>query len=51
MEKQPVEAYLRLQRRFAHLFGKNPAVDTIARLQALADKNIRKYQLLDTETN
>ena len=47
----PVDDYLRPQKRYAHLFGKNPAVDTIARLQALADKNIRKYQLLDTETN
>ena len=47
----PVEDYLRPQKRYAHLFGKNPAVDTIARLQALADKNIRKYQLLDTEAN
>ena len=47
----PVEDYLRPQKRYAHLFGKNPAVHTIARLQALADKNIRKYQLLDTEAN
>ena len=47
----PVEDYLRPQKRFAHLFGKNPAIETIARLQALADKNIRKYQLLDTEAN
>ena len=47
----PVEDYLRPQKRYAHLFGKNPAVQTIARLQALADKNIRKYQLLDTEAN
>jgi hypothetical protein len=30
----PVEDYLRPQKRFAHLFGKNPAVETIARLQA-----------------
>ena len=45
----PVEEYLRPQKRFAHLFGKNPAVDTIARLQALADKNIRKYDLLSKE--
>jgi pyruvate ferredoxin oxidoreductase beta subunit len=36
-----------LQKRYAHLFGKNPAVATIARIQALADKNIRKYGLLD----
>ena len=47
----PAEEYLRPQKRYAHLFGKNPAVDTIARLQALADKNIRKYKLLDTEAN
>ena len=45
----PVEEYLRPQKRFAHLFGKSPAVGTIARLQALADKNIRRYQLLDKE--
>jgi pyruvate ferredoxin oxidoreductase beta subunit len=42
----PVEDYLRPQKRFAHLFGKTPAVDTIARLQAIADKNIRTYGLL-----
>lgn len=43
---QPVEEYLRLQKRFAHLFGPTPAIDTIARIQAMADKNIRKYGLL-----
>jgi pyruvate ferredoxin oxidoreductase beta subunit len=47
----PVEEYLRPQKRFAHLFGKVPAVETIARLQALADKNIRRYQMLETEAN
>jgi pyruvate ferredoxin oxidoreductase beta subunit len=41
----PVEEYLRPQKRYAHLFGKSPAVATIARIQALADKNIRKYGL------
>jgi pyruvate ferredoxin oxidoreductase beta subunit len=41
----PVEDYLRLQKRFAHLFGKVPAVETIARIQAQADKNIRRYGL------
>ncbi|MFZ4537317.1 thiamine pyrophosphate-dependent enzyme [Propionivibrio sp.] len=45
----PVEEYLRPQKRFAHLFGKTPAVATIARLQALADRNIRRYQMLDKE--
>ena len=41
----PVEDYLRPQKRYAHLFGKTPAVETIAHIQALADKNIRKYGL------
>jgi pyruvate ferredoxin oxidoreductase beta subunit len=47
----PVEDYLRPQKRYAHLFGKSPAVETIARIQALADKNIRKYGLLAKEGN
>ncbi|MBK7355407.1 thiamine pyrophosphate-dependent enzyme [Propionivibrio sp.] len=47
----PVEEYLKPQKRFAHLFGKTPAIDTIARLQAIADKNIRRYQMLDKEAN
>jgi len=47
----PVEEYLRPQKRYAHLFGKSPAVETIARIQALADKNIRKYGLLAKEGN
>jgi len=42
-----VEEYLKPQKRFAHLFGKTPAVDTIARIQAMADRNIRKYRLID----
>lgn len=46
----PVEEYLRPQKRFAHLFGASPAVETIARIQAMADKNIRKYGLLDKES-
>jgi pyruvate ferredoxin oxidoreductase beta subunit len=42
----PVEEYLKPQRRFAHLFGKTPATETIALLQAGADRNIRKFALL-----
>ncbi len=42
----PVDDYLKLQRRFAHLFGARPRTDVIARIQAQADRNIRKYQLL-----
>jgi pyruvate ferredoxin oxidoreductase beta subunit len=41
-----VEAYLRLQRRFAHLFGKTPQLELIARFQEMADRNIRKFGLL-----
>jgi pyruvate ferredoxin oxidoreductase beta subunit len=41
----PVEEYLKLQRRFAHLFGKTPDVATIAQIQATADRNIRVFRL------
>ena len=41
----PVEEYLRMQKRFAHLF--KPAVDhdRIARIQAIADRNIARFNL------
>ncbi len=42
----PVDEYLKLQRRFAHLFGKTPDPETIARIQATADRNIRIFGLL-----
>ncbi len=42
-----VEDYLKPQKRFAHLFGNPPRRDVIARIQAEADRNIRKYGLLD----
>jgi pyruvate ferredoxin oxidoreductase beta subunit len=45
----PVEEYLRLQRRFAHLFREPPRADVIAQIQALADRNIRRFGLLDEE--
>jgi pyruvate ferredoxin oxidoreductase beta subunit len=44
-----VEEYLRLQRRYAHLFGPSPRPDVIARLQAVADRNIARFGLLDAE--
>jgi pyruvate ferredoxin oxidoreductase beta subunit len=47
--KVPVEDYLRPQKRFAHLFGNPPRADLIARIQESADRNIRRYGLLDAE--
>ena len=44
--KVPVEEYLRPQRRFAHLFGSAPRTDVVARIQAIADRNIKRYGLL-----
>ncbi len=49
--KLPVEEYLKPQRRFAHLFGKNAHAEMIGRIQAIADRNIRKYGLLDKAEN
>ena len=42
----PVTEYLKLQKRFAHLFGKSPDLARIARLQAMADQNIEDFGLL-----
>jgi pyruvate ferredoxin oxidoreductase beta subunit len=45
----PVEEYLKLQRRYAHLFGEHPRTDLIERLQARADRFIERFGLLDEE--
>jgi pyruvate ferredoxin oxidoreductase beta subunit len=45
--KVSVVDYLKLQRRFAHLFGKQPQVSTVAAIQAIADRNIRVFGLAD----
>jgi pyruvate ferredoxin oxidoreductase beta subunit len=42
----PVEEYLKPQKRFAHLFGAKGDGPALARLQAIADANIRKFGLL-----
>jgi pyruvate ferredoxin oxidoreductase beta subunit len=47
--QRPVEDYLRLQKRFAHLFKPQPRPDVIARIQAGADRNIRRFGLLDAD--
>jgi pyruvate ferredoxin oxidoreductase beta subunit len=44
--RMPVEEYLRPQRRYAHLFQPAPRTDVIARLQAIADRNIQRFGLL-----
>ena len=41
----PVEDYLRIQKRYAHLFGEPPATGVIAHIQATADRNIRRYRI------
>ncbi len=45
----PVEEYLKLQSRYAHLFRSPDGASTIARLQARADRNIARFGLLDDE--
>ena len=47
--KTPVVEYLKLQRRFAHLFRDGREDPRVARLQALADRRIAEYGLLDAE--
>jgi len=42
----PVTEYLKRQKRFAHLFGKQRDDERIARIQAMADANIAEYGLL-----
>jgi pyruvate ferredoxin oxidoreductase beta subunit len=46
-KKVPVTQYLEPQRRFAHLFSPAPRLDVIARIQEMADRNIKKFGLLD----
>ncbi len=43
----PVEEYLRPQRRYAHLFGDPPRTDLLARIQAIADRNVARYGVPD----
>jgi pyruvate ferredoxin oxidoreductase beta subunit len=43
----PVEDYLKPQKRFAHLFGKPGQPEMLVQIQADADRNIRRFKLLD----
>ena len=44
--RTPVHEYLRPQKRFAHLFGKEPDTARLERIQAAADRNIARFNLL-----
>ena len=44
--KVPVDDYLQLQKRFAHLFGDPPERARLALIQAIADRNIERFGLL-----
>lgn len=46
----PVEDYFKLQKRYAHLFSPKRRDDIIERMQALADRNIARYNLLPKES-
>ncbi len=43
----PVEEYLRMQGRYAHLFREPMRGDLVERIQAAADRNIRRYGLIE----
>ncbi|RFO97349.1 pyruvate ferredoxin oxidoreductase [Rhodoferax lacus] len=45
----PVDDYLKPQRRFAHLFGKPGQPEMLAQIQAEADRNIRRFNLMEQE--
>jgi pyruvate ferredoxin oxidoreductase beta subunit len=47
--KVPVTDYLKLQKRYAHLFANPSGLERIARLQRIADRNIAEYGLLNEE--
>jgi len=46
-KRLPVEDYLRPQRRFAHLFAPELRTEVIAKIQEIADRNIRRFGLLE----
>ena len=48
--RQPVEEYLRPQGRYGHLFGSSARPDIVERIQAIADRNIRRFGLLDADS-
>lgn len=49
-QQRPVEDYLKLQGRFKHLFDTKGGAAEIRHLQALADARVRRYRLLQADT-
>ena len=45
----PVEEYLKPQKRFAHLFGEHAHPEMVKKIQANADRNIRRFGLFAEE--
>jgi pyruvate ferredoxin oxidoreductase beta subunit len=45
----PVTEYLKPQKRFSHLFSSAEGGESVAKLQALADRNIVEFHLLEQE--
>ncbi|MCA1916517.1 thiamine pyrophosphate-dependent enzyme [Methanospirillum hungatei] len=43
VKRKPVEEYLRVQKRFAHLFKPSVNTEEIAKIQAIADANAEKF--------
>jgi pyruvate ferredoxin oxidoreductase beta subunit len=43
----PVAEYLKLQKRFAHLLSDGQLDPRVAKLQAVADRHIKDYGLLE----
>ena len=46
-EQRPVTEYLRLQKRYAHLFKDPPRTDVVEAIQERADRNIARFGLLE----
>lgn len=48
-DQRPVAEYLRPQKRYAHLFGDPGRPDLLTAVQDIADRNVRRYDLLERE--
>ena len=49
--KVPVDDYLQPQKRFAHLFRGKGQPETLSAIQAIADRNIRRFGLLQEDAS